>query len=217
MKPAVRRILVVDEHPVIVSGLARLLEGHREWELIGGVDSCEAALDALRLAPADLVVLEPAIQGLGGLGRISEIAAQTRVLCFSMLGETFLAERALREGARGYLSKTHPGDEILAAIGTVLDGGIALSEAVRRRLIGRIAGIEPELPPCGVAALNNRELRVVHLLGANRSTRQIAAHMRVSEKTVATHRQRIREKLQLRTSNDLVRLAASWAGQEALS
>ncbi|MBE2213534.1 MAG: response regulator transcription factor [Opitutaceae bacterium] len=217
MDPSCRRILVVDEHPVIGSGLARLVEAQAGWSMVGTVCTRDAARAQVSRGAVALVVLEPAIQGLDGLGWIEEIAMHARVLCFSTLEENLLAERALRAGARGYLMKTSGCEEVVAAMHTVLGGGIALSEAMRRRFIGRLAGVEPHGLAAGLAVLNNRELRVVHLLGANHSARQIAACMHVSEKTVATHRQRIREKLRLASARDLVRVAASWVGQDLLS
>jgi len=217
MNPELNRILLVDEHPVIVAGLAALVGNEPDWALLGGVACLDDAIRVLDRGGAELVILEPGIRGMDGLGCIAPLAARARVLCFSSLSEPVMAERSLREGARGFLAKTRPPEEILEAIRTVLGGGVALSEEVRRRVIGRVAGLAPEFAGPGLGSLNNRELQVVHLMGAHRNSRQIAAHMRVSEKTVATHRQRIREKLALRSSNDLVRVASRWVECDVLS
>lgn len=216
MVSALTRILAVDEHPVSIAGLARIVASQPDWTL-SGADAGEIAARGPGDEPADLVVLEPAVRGLDGLGLIAAIAARVPVLCLSSLSEEFMAERALREGARGYVMKTSSPDEIVEAIRTVLGGGIALSECVRRHVITRFAGLDPLSSSSNLAGLNNRELQIVHLIGANRSSRQIAAHLRVSEKTVATHRTRIREKLQFRTATDLARAAARWFEHEGLS
>jgi len=217
MISALTRILVVDEHPVIVSGLARLIAAEPDWQMVRGVASCDEAMVELERQPVDLIILEPAVRGMDGLGAIGALAARARVLCFSAHREDVLAERCLRAGARGYLMKTRPPEEIAEAIRTVLGGGIVLSEAVRRSVVGRLTGATVAEPVPGLVALNNRELQVVHLLGHNRNSRQIAVHLRVSEKTIATHRQRIREKLALRHGNDLVRIAARWVEVAELS
>lgn len=217
MLSASKRIFIIDEHPVIVAGLRGLIDRQPEWSVAGHAESCMDALEVLERATADLILLEPAIHGMDGLSRLAEFTVRARVLCFSSLGEHVMAERILREGARGFLMKSASSDEILEAMRTVLDGGVFVSSESRQRLIGRIAGVNESGLESHLGALSNRELQIVHLIGANRNSRQIARMMHVSEKTVATHRLRIREKLSLRNTNELVRIAARWAGLDALS
>jgi DNA-binding NarL/FixJ family response regulator len=219
MFPAITttRVYLVDEHPVIAAGLRELINLQPGWTVVGSAASCDHALRDLERDPVDLVVLEPGIDGMDGLGRLGVFAARARVLCFSSLGEQPMAERALREGARGFLMKTSMADEILEAMYVVLEGGIALSPEMRQRLVGRLAGVNERDPESVLGRLSNRELQIIHLIGFNRSSRQIARHIRVSEKTVATHRLRIREKLCLRNTNELIRVAAQWVGRDSLS
>ena len=216
MIPEGKRIYVADEHPVIHAGLVRLIEDQPGWRLVGGARSCAEAWRSVMGMPVDLLILEPAMGGMDGLTRLGDFAARTRVLCFSMLPEVCLAERVLREGARGYLMKWSTPDEIRDAIRAVLAGDIVLSPEARRRVLERAAGVARGDPADDLGALSNRELQIVHLIGVNRSSRQIAEHMRLSEKTVATHRLRIREKLALRRPSDLLRTAARWVEHDAL-
>lgn len=199
-----------------MAGLAALIRAQPGWHVVGSAASCREAIDDAGVSRADIVILEPAVGAMDGLARLREFAVRTRVLCISTLAEDLLAERVLREGARGFLMKSSRPEEIVAGIRQVFAGDIVLSPGARLRIIERIAGTEhTDEPPLGL--LNNRELQLVHLIGVNRSLRQIAAHMGLSEKTVATHRLRIREKLSLRNASELVRVAARWAGQDMLS
>lgn len=216
MIPEGKRIFVADEHPVIHAGLIRLIEEQPGWRFVGAARSCADAWRSIMGMPVDLLILEPALGGMDGLARLGDFAARTRVLCFSMLPEACLAERVLREGARGYLMKWSTPDEIRDAMRGVLAGEIVLSPAARRRVLERAAGVARPDTGDALGALNNRELQIVHLIGVNRSSREIAEHLRLSEKTVATHRLRIREKLALPRPSDLLRTAARFVEHDAL-
>lgn len=216
MHRSAKRILLVDEHPVIVVGLSHLIDRHPDWSCVGAVTSCRAGLAAVGREAVDLVILEPAVGGMDGLARLGDFAAHVPVLCFSALPEEYLAERALRAGARGFLMKTSSVEEIRAGIRGMLAGDIVLSERARQGLIERVA-VGGTDAGRGLGCLNDRELQIVHLIGANRSSREIAAVMHVSPKTVATHRHRIREKLSLRNASELVRIASRWVENESLS
>lgn len=217
MSPSHLRVFIIDEHPVTAAGLSRLVELQDGWKVCGIDASCRHAFGSWGRVAPDLVLLEPAVGGMDGLAQLEDIAMRVRVLCISELSEDCLAERTLRAGARGFLMKTSSPEEIVAGMRAVLAGELVLSPRMRQRFIERAAGQTHDEARTGFGQLNNRELQVVRLLGSNRSPREIAHQLRVSEKTVATHRLRIREKLSLRNSSELQRVAARWVEKELLS
>ena len=212
-----KRIFIIDDHPVVAASLAQLIDSEPGWRFAGAASNCPQALAAMSKGVPDAIILEPAVDTMDGLARIADLAARAPVLCLSVLSEQHLAERALRAGARGFLMKTSGTDEVRSGLRGLLAGDIVLSERTRQVLLGRAVTGHPTSHAGALHQLNDRELRIVHLIGAHRNSREIARHLCLSEKTVATHRHRIREKLQLRKPGDLARLAAQWVEHEVLS
>jgi DNA-binding NarL/FixJ family response regulator len=211
-RPAAKaRVLLIDDHPVLREGLAGRL--NRESDLTVCVEAASAG-DALRTVTRcrpDIVVLDLALPGYHGFEVIKELrAVQPRlpILVFTMHEEALYAERALRAGARGYVTKQEPPERLLAAIRAVLAGDYAvsgkMSAAVMRSLLA------PAATAPTVTNLSDRELEIFQLLGRGVGTKEVAARLHRSVKTVETHRARIKEKLQLKTAPELVQRAVRW-------
>ena len=165
------------------------------------------------------MIADVTLSGVSGLDLLKDIKLQwprLPVLMFSMHDELLYAERVLRAGARGYVSKQAEADCILSAIRRVLSGQIYVSEEVSGQILGKLVAGETNSDgkDSVVNLLSNRELEVLQFIGRGRGTREIAAEMHVSVKTVETYRAHIKEKLKLRSAPELMRFAVDWVGHQ---
>ena len=207
--------MVVDEHPLIGAGVMHALRGERNIALCATVHSAEAAIGVVGDLRPDLVVSELAFTGGCGLELLRKIASRhpaMPVLICTSLDESVYAERALRAGAKGLIMKTAPIGEYLAAVGRVLGGGVYLSESMTTRLLLRDCAVS-EARKTGLAALSDREIEVLDLVGRGLSTRSIAEKLFLSVKTIETHKLRLRAKLGASGSAELIRIAVGLALQ----
>ncbi len=149
--------------------------------------------------------------GLDLVRRLSDRDPPVSTLVFSALEEDLYAERVLRAGGRGYLEKSADLDRLLRAVRTIVEGKIYLSDAMHQRLASVIGGRKVEDP---LAMLSDREMQVFQLIGQGKSTRQIAAHLRRSVKTIETYRDRLRKKLGLSTGMELTHFAIARTSQQ---
>jgi DNA-binding NarL/FixJ family response regulator len=215
-KPA-RRILLVDDHPFMRAGLAQLIDRQEDMKVCGEAgDPAEAAREVARTKP-DLVLTDLTMPGRGGLEFIKDLGAAHAgilILVVSMHDEAVYAERALRAGARGYIMKEAGGDNLLAAIRQVLDGAIYVSPRMSARIIENASGRRPRGSSSPIEALSDREFEVFQLIGRGKGTRDIAAQLHISTKTVDVHRGHIKEKLGLDDMTALVRHAVRWVETE---
>lgn len=204
------RILIIDDHPVFRRGLAALLSQEpwcRQTDEAGTVEEarsvCEAGLP-------DLVILDLSLGDRNAMGFLKDLHAlwdQLLVLVVSMHAEDIYALRAVKAGARGYIMKSEAPARIVQAVKTVLGGRIYLSEAMRERMLDRMAGIPAGSQPADIEALTDRELEVLRLVGRGYGTQEIASLLNLSVKTVDTHREHIKLKLQLENAQELRRFA----------
>jgi DNA-binding NarL/FixJ family response regulator len=206
------RILIVDDHPIFRMGMQALINQEADLTVCGVAENLSKARAALTTAP-DIVIVDISLDGDNGLDLVREIAGSTRpvpVLVLSMHDESVWAERAIRAGARGYIMKKSVSESVIQAIRAILQGHIHLSDTVATHLLGRFRkGPQAAISP-PENALTDRELEVFRLLGAGLSTRDIALRLKLSIKTIGTYRDRIKEKLCVATSADLVRRAVLW-------
>ena len=205
------RILLVDDHPLLREGIARVLTREPDLDVVAEASDAEAGLAAARTEGPDLVVLDLALgetDGLDLIPRIRKAAGDAEVLVFSMYDERLYAERCLRAGASGYVMKEEGAETLLEATRSVLAGEIWVSQSVRDRVLRRVAGREESTD--AVNQLTDRELEVFRKLGEGASTREVAESMHISIKTVETHRAKIMRKLDLDHAAQLVQRAISW-------
>ena len=214
-KPA-KRVLIVDDHPMMRQGLAQLIDNEPDLRVGGEADSAAAALDLVIAQKFDLVLLDVSLPDKNGLEVIKDIRAQKpelAILVVSMHDEAIYAERVLRAGARGYLMKQEGGKKLLAAMRQVLAGQIFVSEKMSALILEIFSG-HRAASASPVERLSDREFEVFQLVGQGRSTREIAAHLHLSVKTVEVHRANIKTKLKLTSAVELVRYAVRWAEAE---
>jgi len=203
-----KAILLVDDHPMTRAGLAQLINKQKDMEVCGEASSTLEALRELFKRKPDLVLTDITMPGGSGMEFMRDLLALHRglpILVLSMHDELIYAERALRAGARGYIMKEAGGERLLAAIRRVLSGQVYLSERMSARLLESLTGRRPRGSKSPIQKLSDREFEVFQLIGQGKSTRDIAKHLHLSPKTVAVHRDHLKEKLQIKDATLLVR------------
>jgi two-component system invasion response regulator UvrY len=201
------KLLIVDDHPIVRSGLRRLLAAEPQFDIAEAADG-EEALGMLREWRPDMVVLDlnlPGISGLELLRRMRGIDAKARILVVSMLDNPIYVARAVEAGARGYVSKTVPPEQILEAARRVGGGGTYLDHEIAQEL----ALWNLRTPQDPLRELSSRDVEILRLLAEGRSLGEIAQAVGLTYKTVANHCTRLKAKLALSRTADLIRLAIS--------
>lgn len=206
------KILIVDDHPIVCRGLRQMIADEPDLEVCGEAADAAEAMRQIEATCPDVAIVDLALRSGHGLDLIQEIRARgddVKVLVSSMHDESLFAERAVRAGALGYINKQEALDKIIEAVRQVLRGDIYLSPHVATRLLKSVTGREvaAETP---LATLSDRELEVFEMIGRGLSTKKIASMLSLSIKTIETHRERIKSKLDLKNSNELSRQATLW-------
>ncbi|MBL9176059.1 MAG: response regulator transcription factor [Verrucomicrobiales bacterium] len=206
-------ILIVDDHPMIRSGLTNLIGRCSDLSVAGEAGSPSEALQALSRGLPDLLLADMTMPGRSGFEFIKDVLAlhpELPILILSMHDEGLYAERVLRAGARGYIMKDAGGERLIDAIRQVLSGQVYVSPAMSSRFLDNLSGRRPRGSSSPIEVLSDREFEVLQLLGQGKTTRDIAEQLHLSPKTVDVHRAHIRTKLKLRNSVALVRYAVRW-------
>jgi len=196
------RVLLADDHKIVRDGLRRILAASPDIEVAAEAADGDQALALVRANAYDVAVLDLSMPGLSGLDLVKRLKLERpamRLLVLSMHGEHQYAARALKAGAAGYLNKDSAAEQLVSVLHKVAGGGVHLGEAATASLV---AG-EREAH----RALSDREFEVLRHLVDGKSPTEIAAQLHLSVKTVSTHKTRILEKLELRSTADLVRYA----------
>ena len=207
------RIVLVDDHAIVRQGLAELIDDQGDLAVAGEADSPPAAMKVLADIKPDAVVIDITLNNGDGIElchQVHERWPDLPILVLSMHDESLYAERALRAGALGYVMKQAPQETVMSAIRRVLRGETYLSERMAARLLRSFTGSRGVAAPeesSPLERLSDRELQVFRLIGQGRSVKDIAEALFLSPKTVETHKEHIKQKLKLASSNDLLRYA----------
>jgi DNA-binding NarL/FixJ family response regulator len=208
-----KRILIVDDHPMMRMGLAQLIGNEPDLQVAAEADNAAQATSLALKYKFDLAVLDISLPDKNGLELIKDLRAlrpELPMLVVSMHDEMIYAERVLRAGGRGYIMKQEGGEKFLAAIRQVLNGQVFVSHKMSARILDVFSGQKSDLTGSPVQKLSDREFEVFQLVGKGLSTRAIAEQLHLSGKTVEVHRAHIKEKLHLKSATDLVRFAVRW-------
>lgn len=212
-KKKARRVLIVDDHPIVRQGLRRLIDQEEDLDVCGEAETVREARAAIRERRPDALIVDISLKQGDGLELVRDVRAQyptLPILVLSMHDETIYAERMLSAGANGYIMKQAASDQFLAAVRRVLDGGIYLSDTVSNSMIQKFTSGGAHVSANPIDRLSNREIQILHLIGKGLSTREAAEALDLSIKTVESHRQRIKKKLNLTTGTQLVQYAVNW-------
>jgi DNA-binding NarL/FixJ family response regulator len=207
------RVLIVDDHPMTRSGLAYLINHQPDMTTCCEAQNAAQALEGVIRTNPDLVLTDFTLPDKNGLELIKDIKAirpQLPILVISMHEESLYAERALRAGARGYIAKEEGGERLMRAVRHVLSGAIYVSDKMSARILEIFSRRQAMQERSPVEELSDREFEIFELLGDGLSTQQIAERFHLSMKTVDAHRAKIKEKLKLKTTNELISYAARW-------
>jgi DNA-binding NarL/FixJ family response regulator len=205
-----KRVFLVDDHPIVRQGLAQLLSSEPDFEVCGQGEDVYQSLRAIRDAKPDLCLVDVSLKDGDGIELLKELQAQLPelpVVMLSMHDESLYAERALRAGARGYFMKQEAPPIMLAAIRKVLSGQVHVSDKMGATLLQRMVGGKKSEGKMPMDRLTDRELEIFRFIGDGKTVKEIADKLCLSPKTVEAHREHIKEKLNLKTSAELLRFA----------
>ena len=207
------KVFLVDDHPLVREGLAQLIQLEKLTAVCGEAEDVPEAVLGIEKTHPDIVITDISLKKTHGMDLIRILQAQhpsLPVLVLSMHDESLYAERVLRAGARGYVTKQEATRMISQAIKTVLAGHIYVSEKVSSRLVGTLLRRPGREQKSAVERLTLREQEVFRFIGRGLGTRHIAEELGVGIKTVETYRARIKEKLKLEDGTQLLKHAVEW-------
>jgi len=208
------RILLVDDHPILCEGLTQRINGEPDLEVCGQAHDVHTALEAVDHLQPHIAIVDIALGDGNGVELLKDLKVRfphLPALVLSMHDEALYAERSLHAGAKGYVMKQEDPNVLLRAIRQVLGGQVYLSEKVKNGIVNRLGGNLPEGEITSlVKQLSDRELQVFQLIGDGYATHEIADRLHLSMKTVASHRENIKKKLNLTAGEELVRFAIHW-------
>jgi DNA-binding NarL/FixJ family response regulator len=210
------QVLVVEDHPVVCAGLMELIRNQPDLTCSGTADSTAAAKRLVEQFEPDLMLLDLRLKSGDALELIKSMRVEhskVKVLVLSQYDELIFAERALRAGASGYIMKENATDEVLRAVRKVLAGELYFSDRVAAAVVQRTLRERPNVSRIGIESLSDREMQVFQLLGASYNARQIAEQFHLSRKTVETHCENIKHKLNLQSAAELKQFAREWVAE----
>jgi len=204
-----KKILIVDDHPMMREGLRGIINREPDLIVCKEAENARQAMEAVAQCCPDLALVDITLPGKSGLELVKDLKVMypnLAVLGLSMHDESLYAERMLRAGARGYITKQQPPEELIKAIREVLAAHIYVSREMSENLLQRFSGISQKLRT-PMEILTDREFEVFQLIGEGKAFKEIAKRLHLSDKTVAVHSANIRRKLNLKSTALLIRFA----------
>lgn len=207
------KVVLVEDHKMFREWLGQMISIGGDFSVCGETDNIADALQIIKQTKPDIAIVDITLRGSSGLELIKDLKAHqvdVPVLVLSMHEETLYAERVLRAGARGYITKNEATSTLSKAIRHVLSGEIYLGEHMTSVILDRMSGRRTPVNVSGMEQLADRELEVFQLIGKGFNGRQIAERLHLGETTIDTYRSRIKDKLGLKTAAELYTRAAQW-------
>lgn len=208
-----KRIVIVDDHPLMRKGLAMTLNKEPSFEVVEQLDRAEDLIPKIKDLDPDLIIVDVSLPGMNGLELVKHLVAQQehlKIIVVSRHDESLYAERVIRAGAKGYIMKLEAGEVLLKAARKVLNGGIYVSDEVNERLLMGMVQGRKQVSDSPIELLSDRELEVFELTGKGNNTRTIAEQLHLSVKTIESYRARIKTKLNLDNATELMVHAVKW-------
>jgi DNA-binding NarL/FixJ family response regulator len=204
------RVLLIDDHPIVREGLSQMINAEDDLEVIATAEDARTALDQADDLEPDIAVVDLSLKEGSGLDLIKSFKARKPsmpVLVLSMHDESLHAERVLRAGAKGYIMKQEATEKVITAIRKVLGGEVYLSDKMSAQMLNRLVGTGGTIEASPITRLTDREYEIYSMIGHGVGTREIAQKLSLSIKTVEAHRENIKDKLDLKNANELLRHA----------
>ncbi len=211
------RILLVDDHPVFRLGLRELINQEKDCVVCAEAEDAAQAWNEIQKLKPDMVIVDISLKGRDGISLVKDISKHYRdmpVLVVSMHDESRFAERSLLAGAKGYIMKQETIGSIVKAVRHILKGKIYLSESLKDVVLTQFAGGSRTADKSPLDGLSDREMEVYRFIGQGFGTNEIAQKLNLSIKTIGSYRERIKEKLGLKSGHDLVCNAIRWIENE---
>jgi len=208
------RIVIVDDHPIFCLGMTELINKEPDLLVADCIDAADKVWDSVKRQMPDLMIVDISLAESNGIDLVEEISCQYTdlpILMLSMYDDSMYAERALLAGARGYVMKQRAIGQVVKAIRQVLAGNIYASDKIKEKMIQRMINRKSTKSGFSLDELTNRELEVFRLMGDGLDSKEIARRLNLSMKTIGTHRENIKEKLNLKHYTELVKVAVHWA------
>lgn len=210
-------VYVIEDHPIFYEGLYGVIDREADFDVIGCAPDAGTARDQLSAKRPDIIILDLGLPDGSGFDLIDfakSVRPEQKILVLSGLDKSLYACRAIRSGARGFLSKDMAATRVVEAIRTILRGEVYLDHEVQQQMLAKSVGQAPEETD-PLSALSDRELDVYRLIGRGLTMQEIADCLFLSPKTVETYRAHVKRKLGLANSRELIRDATMWCLQEA--
>ena len=204
-------VVVVDDHPIVRQGLQQLINSQKNLEVIGEAKSADEAIDVINKKVPDCVLVDISLDGTSGIELVKALKQRfpkLPSLVLSMYDEKLYAQRAIEAGAKGYLMKQEAPDKIISAIYSVLRGEVYLSNEMKEQMVQALSS--KGIKESSVESLTNREFEIFQLIGHGLGNKHIAQKLHISVKTVENVREKIKMKLRLESSQDLLKYAIEW-------
>ena len=208
------KIMIVDDHPIFCLGMAELINKESDLVVSDIEDTADKAWSAIKKNKPDLVIVDISLKESNGLDLVEDIKREypdLPALVLSMYDEALYAERALISGARGYIMKQKAIGQVVKAIHQLLSGEIYASQQIKNKMFNRLISHSTTGEKIGLEILTNRELEVFRLIGDGLDSREIAVRLNLSIKTIGTHCENIKKKLNLKHYTELVKFAVHWS------
>jgi len=210
MSETKKRFVIIEDHPVVRERLSELVNRESDMEVCGEADDAQSGIDLVLSLRPDLIILDITLKSSSGLEMIKSLRAlsiTTPILVLSMHQESLYAQRALRAGASGYITKNSPSGEVIKAARQLLEGKVYLSPAMTENVLQQLI---PNRTKASIDRLSDRELLVLEMIGRGRTARSISEALGVGTATVETYRARIKEKMKLQNAFELQHFAIRW-------
>ncbi|HOD84407.1 MAG: Oxygen regulatory protein NreC [Planctomycetes bacterium ADurb.Bin126] len=209
-----RKILIVDDHPVLRQGIAQLIALENDMTVCGEAADAGEALKVAQETQPDVAIVDISLHDSNGIDLIKDMLIRwpkLPILVLSMHSESFYAERVFRAGAKGYVTKGEPSGKVIEGLRKVLAGEVYVSEKLASKMIGRLmGGGRADASGFSIDRLSDREFQVFELIGQGMQTREIAQKLHLSIKTIDAHRENIKNKLKLDNATELLKTAIHW-------
>lgn len=209
-----KKILIVEDHPVARMGLAKVLVRENNFQIIGEAEDVDEAMELIEKQQPDIVILDLSLKSSNGLEfqkYLKKNHPEMNVLVVSMFDETIYAVRVLEAGAKGYLMKDAPVEDLIKAVTAVSNGRIYVSDNIKSRIMGNLSIRKSEDNISSIGSLSDREQQVFLMISRGWRTRQIAEKLGLSIKTIETYCSHIKDKLNLSNAAELLRYAVQWS------
>jgi DNA-binding NarL/FixJ family response regulator len=208
-----KKVLLIDDHPLLRKGLRALIDQEKDLVVCGEAEDAATALRVVEQLQPDVAVMDITLPDANGIDLLKDLRIRQpklRVLVLSMHEESFYAERVLRAGARGYVTKGEPSTRVIEGIHALLNDQLFVSSAVSAKMLSRLVGERSPNTQAGVEVLSDREFEVLEMIGNGQQSREIAEKLHLSVKTIDAHRENIKRKLKLADASELLKYAIQW-------